>query len=129
MILKKYVNINFKIFNFQFLNSLKNFEILKLFMAFTPISKLISKKFGWSPLAKNVTAALVCDEFNQLILNKWGEKIKDTARAMYLKDRILTVACLSPVVAQEIKMRESELLDKLNDKFGSGVVERLRLLT
>lgn len=98
-------------------------------MAFTPISKLISKKFGQSPLAKQVTAAMVCDEFNRLILDKWGEKIKDTARAMYLKDKILTVACLSPVVAQEIKMKEEELLKELKEKFGDGVVERLRLLT
>jgi predicted nucleic acid-binding Zn ribbon protein len=98
-------------------------------MSFTSISKVIAKKFGRSPLAKSVTAALVCDEFNRLILEKWGEKIKDTARAMYVKDKILTVACLSPVVAQEIKMKEGELLEKIKEKFGEGIVERLRLLT
>ncbi len=98
-------------------------------MAFTSISKVIAKKFGRSPLAKSVTAALVCDEFNRLILDKWGKKIKDTARAMYLKDKTLTVACLSSVVAQEIKMKETELLNELKAKFGDGVVEKLRLLT
>ncbi len=98
-------------------------------MPFTPIARVIAKKFGQSPLAKRVTAALVCDEFNKIILAVWGEKIKASAQAMYLNDKVLTVACLSPVVAQEIKMQESKLLDKLKNKFGDGVVERLRLLT
>jgi len=98
-------------------------------MPFTPIAKVIAKKFGQSSLAKKVTAALVCDEFNRIILKIWGEKIKDSAQAMYLKDKILTVACLSPVVAQEIKMKEEELLNELKKKFGDGVVDKLRLLT
>jgi len=38
------------------------------------------------------------------------------ARGMYLKDRVLTVACLSSVVAGEIKMREGELVDWFKDE-------------
>ncbi len=98
-------------------------------MSFIEISKIINKKFGKSALAKNVTAALVCDEFNKIILEIWGDKMKNMAQAMYLKDKVLTIACLSSVVTQEIKIKEKELISKLNDKFGSGVVERLRLLS
>ncbi|PIP75168.1 hypothetical protein COW86_05295, partial [Candidatus Kuenenbacteria bacterium CG22_combo_CG10-13_8_21_14_all_39_9] len=42
---------------------------------------------------------------------------------MYLKDKILTIAALSPVVAQELKIREGELINRLADKFGQGVVD------
>lgn len=96
---------------------------------FIEIGEVISKKFGKSGLAKSVTAALVCDEFNKIILEIWGDKMENMAQAMYLKDKVLSVACLSSVVAQEIKMKEEELLGKLNNKFGSGVVEGLRLLS
>jgi len=98
-------------------------------MSFINISEVISKKFGKSGLAKSVTAALICDEFNKIVLEIWGGKMENMAQAMYLKDNVLTIACLSSVVTQEIKMKEGELLEKLNDKFGNGVVEKLRLLS
>lgn len=98
-------------------------------MSFTPINQIISNKFSNNPLAKKVTASLVCEEFNKLIVTIWGKKIENNAQAIYLKDKILTIAALSPVVAQELKIREGELLNRLADKFGQGVVDRLRLLT
>lgn len=98
-------------------------------MGFIQIDKIISRKFGKSPVAKQVTAALVCEEFDKLMLKVIGEKVKNMAQTMYLKDKVLTIACLSPLVAGELKMREEGLVEKVNQKFGQGVVERLRFLT
>lgn len=98
-------------------------------MSFISIDKIIHKKFGGSPLKKQVTAALVCEEFDKLMIRVIGKKMENMARTIYLKDKILSVACLSPVVAQELKMREGELLERINQKMGGEIVERLRLLT
>lgn len=98
-------------------------------MSFLSIDKIINKRFAKSPLKKEVTAALVCEEFDKLMLSVMGEKIENMARTMYLKDKVLSVACLSPVVAQELKMREGELIEKINGKMEDELVERLRLLT
>ena len=98
-------------------------------MSFIEINKIISRKFKQGPLAKQVTAALVCEEFNKIMVDVIGKKMENMAQTMYLKNKILTIACLSPVVAQELKMREGELMEKINDRLGKGIVERLRLLT
>ena len=97
-------------------------------MSFTGIGSIFNKKYGQSGLARNVTAALVCEEFDKIMLDIWGEKIKDAAKTIYLKDKVLTVACLSSVVAGELKMRERELVEKVNAKFDGGIVEMLRFL-
>jgi len=98
-------------------------------MPFTSTNQIISKRFGQSPLAKNVNAAMVCDYFNKIIIDIWGDKIKNQAQAMYLKDKVLTVACLSPVISQEFKLNQIKLINKIADKFGQDTVINLRLLT
>jgi hypothetical protein len=98
-------------------------------MSFTEISNVIRNRFGDAPIAKKVAASLVCEEFNKVILKMWGEKIDNMASAMYLKNRVLTVAVLSSVIAGELKIRERELVNRLNLKFGRGTVDRLRFLS
>ena len=98
-------------------------------MTFTEIGKILDRKYGQSQMGKKVTASLVCETFDKMILDIWGKKMENMGQAMYLKNKVLTVAVLSPVVAGELKMRESELVDKLNSKFGQGAVDRLRFLT
>jgi len=97
-------------------------------MGFTAINHVLSKKFGNSSLAQKVTATLICEEFDKLMVDIWGEKIKNQAQTMYLKDEILTIACLSPVISQELKLKEKELIDKINKKFENIIVDKLRLL-
>ncbi|MFH1890889.1 MAG: DciA family protein [Candidatus Kuenenbacteria bacterium] len=97
-------------------------------MGFTAIDQVLSKKFSNSAISKKITASLVCEEFDKLMLKTWGEKIKNKAQTMYLKDEVLTIACLSPVISQELKLREKELINKINQKFNTSIAEKLRLL-
>lgn len=97
-------------------------------MSIIHIQDILNKNFKQkSGLAKQITAALVCDEFDKIILEKWGDKVENKAKALYFKDKVLTIACLSSVMAQEIKLHEIEILEQLNAKF-EGVVERVRYL-
>ena len=98
-------------------------------MSFTSITNILSKSINQkSGLKKQITAALVCDEFDKTIIKIWGTKIKDQARAIYYKDNILTIASLSSVVAQEIKLNEQKILEELNKNFNNKI-EKIRYLT
>ena len=97
-------------------------------MSFSAISSVLRKTLqNRDGLQQQVTAALICDEFDKIIQNHFGDKIKNKAKALYFKNNILTIACLSSVMAQEIKLNEKKILDKINKKF-SGRVERIRYL-
>ncbi len=91
---------------------------------FTPIQKLLNSHLQKRGIARQVQASLVCAEVDKLIANLWGEAGTASARALYLKNNILTVACLSSSMAQEIRLHEDEIIMAINKKFGP-VVERL----
>ena len=82
-----------------------------------------------SPLVKGVQAAMAVEAANALIGEFWGEAGVKYARALYVKDRILTIACLSSSMAQEIKLREAELVKRMNQSQGIKTIEKVRCLS
>ena len=91
-------------------------------MSYSTIENILKKNFKQkSGLATQITAALICDEFNQIILKKWGDLVKDKAKALSYKDGTLIIASLSSPLAQEIKFYEKEILKKLNQKFPNSI--------
>ncbi|MDD5289609.1 MAG: DciA family protein [Patescibacteria group bacterium] len=95
-------------------------------MSFSAISSILNNTVKQQKgLSAQVTAALACEEFDKIVRQKWGEKGANKVKALYLKDGVLTIASLSSVMAQEIKLNEREILAELKTKFG-GAVERIR---
>ena len=91
-------------------------------MLFSTIENILNKNLkSKSGLVQQVTAALICDEFDKIILEIWGNKMKNKVKALYFKDSTLTIASLSSIMAQEIKLHEKEILAKLNTKFPETV--------
>lgn len=91
-------------------------------MTFSTIGNILDKNLkAKSGLAQQVQTALICDEFNKIIQHKWPN-LTNKAKALYFKNNILTIASLSSVMAQEIKLHEKEILDKLNEKFPDSVL-------
>lgn len=97
-------------------------------MSFTPLSTILRKTLSQkNGLARQVTAALICEEFDKIVERKWGKKAENKVKALYFKDNVLTIASLSSVMAQEIKLHERKILEEINEKF-LGAVERIRYL-
>lgn len=94
----------------------------------TPLKNLLNDSLQRSGVAKEVSAAMVVDEANKLIGQIMGEKVKKRAEAKYVKNGELSIAVLSSVVTQEIKMHEHKLMEKLNKKIGKDVVKKVRFL-
>ena len=95
-------------------------------MSFQSLKKVLTQKYRHSPLMKGVTAALVCEEFSASIKRRWGEEVARHCQPKYLQDKILTIQCSSTVLAQEVRLREEEIIQEINEKFGSQTVRSLR---
>lgn len=94
---------------------------------FTPIGALIDKALDRTGVRRQVETTVVLDKFNELCYKKLGEESRSKVQAIYIKNKILTVACLNSVFAQEIQFNVHIFIKEINDEFGD-VVERVRFL-
>ncbi|MFA6098241.1 MAG: DciA family protein [Patescibacteria group bacterium] len=92
------------------------------------IGNLLGNSINQAGISAQVGAAIVCNDFDRILLETLGQKIKKNAKALYVKNRTLTIAVLSSIVGQEIKLHEQEILEKLHKKPSGKTVERLRFL-
>ncbi|HEX9664490.1 MAG TPA: DUF721 domain-containing protein [Patescibacteria group bacterium] len=90
------------------------------------INKILKNSIKKSGLEPQIEASLVLEEAGQILYAIFGDKIVNQARPLYVKNKILTIAVLSSIVSQELKLRESEIIDKINKKFEKNLVARLR---
>ena len=96
-------------------------------MPVSSLSDILNKQVSQKGLSNQIKAALVCEEFDNILKEKWGEKITRHARALYLKDNILTLVSLSSVASQEIRFAENEIIEKINQKFGQKIIKKIDL--
>ncbi|OGH93633.1 MAG: hypothetical protein A2538_04235 [Candidatus Magasanikbacteria bacterium RIFOXYD2_FULL_41_14] len=92
------------------------------------IGSLLNRPNQNRPLLRQVQAAMVVEVANEFITEKFGKDANSQARALYLKNNILTVACLSSVLAQELRLRENELLQFIRSKYGQEIIKKVRYL-
>ncbi len=78
---------------------------------------------------RGVSAALAVETANDVLREFYGAAVSQHARAVYLKNQVLTIACLNSVAAQEIKLNETRVLERLNQKLPVGLVKKIRYLS
>ena len=89
---------------------------------------LLQKSINKAGISKQVDAAVIIEECNRVLSDVLGSKIKDKARAMYVRNGTVSIAVTSSTVGQEIKLHEEEILAKLVKKAGQTKVEKIRFL-
>lgn len=92
------------------------------------LGSIILKSLKDKGLDRQVEASLICKEFNDLKSKYFPPKVADQMQAVYIKHCALTIAVLHPVLKQEIKAHENEILKKMQDKFGEKNIERFNFL-
>lgn len=90
---------------------------------------ILHNKNNPTPLIRGVNAALTIEAANGVLLELFGESIQEYATAAYIKDEVLCIACLSMAAAQEIKMREQEVLEKIKAKMPAASITKVRYLS
>ena len=93
------------------------------------IANILGNRANGSQLIKQVTAALTVETANDILEKIFGTDIKEMAQAVYIKQKILTIACIGSTVAQEIKLHEEILLKEIVNKVGPGIVVRICFIT
>lgn len=93
------------------------------------LGDLLKNHTGQSPIWKKVGAAMVVEEANAIMTKLFGEESKKYARAMYVKSGDLAIACLSSVIAQEIRLNQGKIIGEINKKFGPKTVEKIKYLS
>ena len=92
------------------------------------IGNILKRQMKNTPLAREVNTSRVIDECNEWIAEKFGNENLKYARGVYLKSKILHIACLSSVFGQELKFVEREMVTHLQKKFSRNVVAGVRYL-
>ena len=94
------------------------------------IGSTIQKKHsGTSLLGKQVEAGLVVEKAQAVFDREFGADSAVGAKALFVKNRTLTVTCTHGSVAQDIRLRMQELVEKINTEHGSSAIDRIRYLS
>ncbi len=111
--------------NFYYnITTLKHF-----FVNMDSLGNLMNKRLGKTNLlVKQATAGLVVEFASSKIREFWGIKSAEMARVISLKRQILTISCVNPIIAQEIKFKHNKFINAINEKFGKDTVKKLKIV-
>lgn len=99
-------------------------------MGFTTFANALNSHSGKDSSTKKQVETGQLVEFAQDVLEEiFGEKNAQMAKPLFLKNRTLTITCLNSLIAQEIRLHQQEIVDKINNKLGKKEVDRIRYLT
>ena len=81
-----------------------------------------------TPLRAQVEAALVVQKAEAVFAELFGEEVKQV-KILYIKNRTLTITCHSSLIAQEIRLNQAKIIEKLSQAFPEVHIERIRYLS
>lgn len=90
------------------------------------IKSILNKYIQKSGLSKDIETALVIKEFEKLLEKEFGTNIGKKAKPLYIKNKILTVACLSSVMVQEINFKKDTLINKINQNLKKEALKDIK---
>ncbi|MFA5107510.1 MAG: DUF721 domain-containing protein [Patescibacteria group bacterium] len=95
------------------------------------MERLSSQHFNVSlaraKIKPQVEASKVLEYFETLLIEHWGKKVTTRVKPLSLVDGTLRVAVLSSVLAGEVRLREHQLLKKINQRYGQPKVTKIAL--
>jgi predicted nucleic acid-binding Zn ribbon protein len=92
------------------------------------IKELLSKRLKQTGLSKNIRTSLVIEEFDSLLRKDFSASVATKIKPLYVKNKILTVACLSSVIASELNLHKQQLISQINKKFKSIALRDIRFI-
>jgi len=72
---------------------------------------------------------MILEFFKRVTSTMFEKNARMAISPLHVRDGTLTVATLSPALAQELKLREREIIDGINAKLGRIAVSGLRFLS
>ena len=89
------------------------------------LSNILKNRIPQSSVARGVSAAQTVEISNKILTDMFGDPVREHAQVVHVKDKILSIACLSPVVAAEIKLREPQFRQLLHEHLPPGSIVKI----
>lgn len=99
-----------------------------MWSSFTSLRDILTNHLKDKGLHSKLETTLILEEYTKIAAKIWDKEIAAEMKALYLKNKILTVAVLNSILAQEINMRRELILSELKRKFGSTKVTDIRVI-
>jgi predicted nucleic acid-binding Zn ribbon protein len=71
----------------------------------------------------------ICSGWDKILENLFGEGFKNKARPVSLKDKILIVDCMNSVWAGELQLKQSKIIQQINNIFGKELVKKIKFIS
>lgn len=98
-------------------------------MSFTPLGDTLQNRMqDNAPLKKQIETAEVIEVATNIISDLFGAGKVASAKPLFLKNRTITISCTSSAIAQEIRLHQAEIVEKINEALGRSEVDRIRYL-
>lgn len=78
---------------------------------------------------RGAAAAMVVEDANAVLVDFFGPDCRTYLEAIYLKNNALGIKVNGSGAALEIKMREREIIAKINEKFGGQAINKIIIVS
>jgi len=95
-------------------------------MVFHDINKILPGSIQRAGVGRQVQASQILDIFEKSARQILSDEVVKQIKPLHIKNNILTIACLSSLVMQEVQYREKEIIEKINKEVGGETVRKLR---
>lgn len=97
-------------------------------MSWNSFKDIASKNLQQKGITPQIQESLIIETANQILLDIFGQEVKDKVRVVYWKNNTLTMAVLSDEILEAIKNKQVDFIDQLNQKFETQVVQDINYL-
>lgn len=98
-------------------------------MVFIPLGNALKQKMDRNnPLKKQLESTQIVEIAVKVLGEVLSKDLAVSAKPLFLKNRTLTVSCGNSAVAQEIRLYQVQIVEKINQELGKNEVDRIRYL-
>lgn len=90
------------------------------------LKSLLNKSIQRAGITRQVDAVRVVEIAGEIIEELFSADIVSQVRPIYVKNKTLAIASLSSIASQEIRFREKEIIDMINERLGLEAVSKIR---
>jgi hypothetical protein len=93
---------------------------------FTSLRSILAQNVRQAGIGRQVLAAQAIEKCNQILTEIFGPGILKRTRAMCLRQKTLTIGCISSVLTQEIYLKRNKIIKELNERLGGEMVDTIK---
>jgi predicted nucleic acid-binding Zn ribbon protein len=96
---------------------------------FIDMKHILPKVIKRAGISQQMESVNVLDAYSKVVSRLLPEELASKVRPLYVSGGTLTVASLSAVAVQELRVREAEILLEINSNSDQPAVKRLKYLS